>query len=162
MASLTLSLNNLSLELGCACSPFAEGGYKRSRLDFAQVERSIIGIPMMGSPFYQNPYFWEIQVVLDQKDQNLLQLIYQLSDNLRRKHRAYGILCQDTIEYIIEETINTRQIATGYSLENIPNTPGVRYFGAFITWMSNLQIQRIKVSKKWLASFQLIELSSFY
>lgn len=159
MASLVLSLNNLSVEIGCACSPFATGGYKRSRLDFASVERTIVGTPMMGSPFYENPYYWEIQCILGQKDQEMLQLIYQTSDRLRRNHVPYAVNCQDTIEYIIEENTNSRQLATGFSVIGIEKSSGIKYFAAFSVWIANLEIQRIKTAKNlWQVSFQMTEL----
>jgi predicted DNA-binding ribbon-helix-helix protein len=158
MASLLLSLNNLSVEIGCACSPFLAGGYKRTMLDFAQVERTIVGTPMMGSPFYINPFFWEIQSILKETEMTMLQLIYKTSDNLRRQHKPYSVNCQDTIEFIVEESTNSRQIATGFSLQTIENTAGIKYYGAFPVWIGNLEIQRIKTSHLWQASFQLTEL----
>lgn len=161
MSSLVLSLDSLSVEIGCACSPFASGGYKRTRLDFASVERTIVGTPMLGSPFYENPYYWEIQAILQESDQEMLQLIYQTSDNLRRKHIPYAVSCQDTIEYIIEENTNSRQIATGFSVQNIPDTPGIKYFAAFPVWVTNLEVQRVKTAKKWQVSFQMTELDPY-
>ena len=130
MSSITLLINNLSLEI----SKFLSPQIPRARIKpQPTLEYSIYGAPIGTGPIFNPKFHWTINAILTSEQVSTLEAIYA-EFIYQAKNGANGILIEDRIHPIIEKTPQTRSAINGTSTTTI-NGGYIKYYAKYYAWI---------------------------